>query len=115
MDDVKILGVEVVIDGNHLSTEIDFGALTLSRDGREYIVDGVQSYRDFNNGETTISIDVKVDREVFCDCKYDLKETDLFASDLSATFFFSCDEEWESGTLFVKIGNLTKAIDLTLD
>jgi hypothetical protein len=44
-----------------------------------------------------------------------LKETDLFASDLSATFFFSCDEEWESGTLFVKIGNLTKAIDLTLD
>jgi hypothetical protein len=85
MDDVKILGVEVVIDGNHLSTEIDFGALTLSRD-REYIVDGVQSYRDFNNGETTISIDVKVDREVFCDCKYDLKETDLFASDLSATF-----------------------------
>jgi hypothetical protein len=30
-------------------------ALTLSRDGREYIVDGVQSYRDFNNGETTIS------------------------------------------------------------
>jgi hypothetical protein len=40
-----------------------------------------------------------------------LKETDLFASDLSATFF-SCDE-WESGTLFVKIGNLTKAIDLT--
>jgi hypothetical protein len=86
MDDVKFLGVEVVIDGNHLSTEIDFGALTLSRDGREYIVDGVQSYRDFN-GETTISIDVKVDREVFCDCKYDLKETDLFASDLSATFF----------------------------
>jgi hypothetical protein len=64
MDDVKFLGVEVVIDGNHLSTEIDFGALTLSRDGREYIVDGVQSYRDFNNGETTISID-KVDREVF--------------------------------------------------
>jgi hypothetical protein len=54
----------------------------------ENIVDGVQSYRDFNNGETTISIDVKVDREVFCDCKYDLKETDLFASDLSATFFF---------------------------
>jgi hypothetical protein len=51
--------------------------LTLSRDGREYIVDGVQSYRDFNNGETTISIDVKVDREVFCDCKYDLKETDF--------------------------------------
>jgi hypothetical protein len=50
----------------------------------------------------------------YCDCKYDLKETDLFASDLSATFF-SCDEEWESGTLFVKIGNLTKAIDLTLD
>jgi hypothetical protein len=36
------------IDGNHLSTEIDFGALTLSRDGREYIIDGGQSYRDFN-------------------------------------------------------------------
>jgi hypothetical protein len=42
MDDVKFLGVEVVIDGNHLSTEIDFGALTLSRDGREYIVDGAK-------------------------------------------------------------------------
>jgi hypothetical protein len=42
-----------------------------------------------------------------------LKETDLFASE--AQPFFSCDEEWESGTLFVKIGNLTKAIDLTLD
>jgi hypothetical protein len=36
----KILGVEVVIDGNHLSTEIDFGALTLSRDGREYVDGG---------------------------------------------------------------------------
>jgi hypothetical protein len=63
MDDV-ILGVEVVIDGNHLSTEIDFGALTLSRDGREYIVDGVQSYKTLIMVKP-ISIDVKVDREVF--------------------------------------------------
>jgi hypothetical protein len=31
-------------------------------------------FSETNNGETTISIDVKVDREVFCDCKYDLKE-----------------------------------------
>jgi hypothetical protein len=62
--------------------------------------------------ETTISIDVKVDREVFCD-KYDLKETDLFASDLRNLFLVVM----KNGNLVrsVKIGNLTKAIDLTLD
>jgi hypothetical protein len=50
-------------DGNHLSTEIDFGALTLSRDGRNILL--MDKVTETNNGETTISIDVKVDRKYF--------------------------------------------------
>jgi hypothetical protein len=39
-----------------------------------------------NNGETTISIDVKVDRKYFVIANM-IWKADLFASDLSATFF----------------------------
>jgi hypothetical protein len=55
-------------------------------------------YRDFNNGETTIQLMLQL-TEYFVIANMDLKETDLFASDLSITFFFSCDEEWESDVI----------------
>jgi hypothetical protein len=124
MDEIIFLGVEVVIDGNHLDTEIDLGAVTLSKEGRSYIVDAVQSYRNFEDGQTTISIQVEADKELFDEqSKFDLEPIDLHSPDLVATFYFYCgdeddeDYEWEHATLFVKFGKegTTKAIDLIVD
>lgn len=117
MEHVEILGITVVIDGDHMKTEMDLGAVTLSREGREYILDPIQSYRNFEHGETKIEIDLEeeIDHETFPDCKFDLEEVDLMATDLKAEFYFSCETEWEYATLFVKINEMTKAIDLKLE
>jgi hypothetical protein len=115
MKNVEILGLTIVIDGDHVKTEIDLGCVTLSRQGREYILDPIQSYRNFEHGETKIEVDLEVDKETFPDCKFDLEDVDLIANDLKAEFYFRCETDWEYATLFVKINGMTKAIDLILE
>lgn len=115
MENIEFLGVTIVIDGNHENTEMDLGSITLSLDGREYKLDPTQSYRNFEHGLTNISVDVEVDKETFPDCKFDLEAVDLMDSNLDAKFYFSCDEDWEHATLFIKSNGCTKAIDLKLD
>ena len=82
-----------------ITTSPYLGAVTLERDGREYILDVCQSYTydddDCENG-TTIQCDLEVDKDTFEDCKFNLKVKDLLSEDISAEFYIgSEDEEFE--------------------
>lgn len=117
IDGVQILGLELVIDGDHTENDIDLGSVTISNDGREYCMDVVQSYRDFDGGKTTIRIDVttKDDDVIFDDCPFNIKSTDLMVDKPKVTLYFECEENWEYCTLFVKYGGMTRALEVELD
>jgi len=98
MKNVKIIQLSIIFD-RLLQFTPDLGAITLSRDGREYILDVCQSYTkgEPDCGEATeIHCDLEVDRELFEDCKFDLTQEDLLSKDLIAKFYIASeDEEFE--------------------
>ena len=107
IDGVEILGVTVVLYGEVKETEtVDLDALTIKCDGREFILDVVQSYRKFEGGFTTIETDLEKDEDTFKDCPYDITSTDLMSNNLDIEFFIDGDfsANIESITLFVKFG-----------
>ncbi len=99
---------------------MDLGAVTLSFEGREFIYDIVESYSTDSEGEDSDNLrtcEVKVDKDVFPDCKYDLTEHDLLSyhNQIKGTLFVGGDEfegEVVSMTLFVKVQSVTVAINL---
>ena len=113
MGNVEILGLTVNLFGVRAEGDDtpDLGAIYLSRDGREYILDVYQSYTT-ESGDTEIDCDLEVDKDTFEECAFDLTAEDLMSSDLKATFYIATELEIDSMTLFVKIGSMTKAIDL---
>lgn len=121
MENVNFLGVEIQIDGEVNLGLLNLGAITLKKENREYILDIVSSISHFEDGLTTISCKVEVDKEIFDECKYDLTTVDLFCLDVAEIFITTEDNkenieyQTENQTLFVKINNMTKAIDLTLE
>ena len=118
MENVKFLGVEIVFEGKTTNGDLEqgFGAITLSCDGREYILDVVNSYWFDKIGETLVECNIEEDREIFSECKYDLTVDDLFDPNLKATIFIGdFSNELISATLFIKSGNCTKAINLELE
>ena len=79
-----------------LETSPYLGAVTLSRDGREFILDVTQSYTYDDEecaGGTEIQCDLAVNEDEFSDCPFDLTMEDLLSDDVSATFFIESDEE----------------------
>lgn len=83
---VKIGNVEVVLQGEKDDKkDYDFGALTLSCDGREFILDVCQSYTDglevTGDGTTRITLEVEVDEDIFDECPYDLTKDDLLSAE----------------------------------
>lgn len=116
IDGVEILGVTVVLYGEIEENEtVDLGALTIKRDGREFILDVVQSYRKFEGGFTTIETDLEKDEDTFEDCPYDITSTDLMSDDLDIKFFIGGDfsANIEHITLFVKFPKgMVKAINI---
>lgn len=121
MSKVEFLGVRIVIDGDHTNSEIDLGGIELVKDGRSYFQDIIQSYRTFEDGQTTIDCDLmscESDlREIFGeDSNFDLTQSDLFGELDVASVYIESEETPEHQTLFVKFDEgMTKAIDLTLD
>ena len=74
------------------------GAVTLQREGREYILDVVQSYTYDDEdcaGATEIQCDLEVDEDTFGECPYDLTLEDLMSEDISAEFFIEDEETFE--------------------
>lgn len=121
IEGVEILGLTVVLYGEVTDDEeVDLGAVTISRDGREYILDVVQSTRVFEDGFTTIETDLKEDVETFDECPYDITDEDLMEDDVNVSFFIGGDfsATIEHMTLFVRFGGengMTKAIDVSQD
>jgi len=79
-----------------LVTRPYLGAVTLSRDGREFILDVCQSYTYDDEdcaGATIIQCDLEIDEDTFPDCPFDLTIEDLLSDDVSAKFFIESDEE----------------------
>lgn len=115
IDGVEVLSLEIKLYGERENnTEIDLGGLTLSNNGREYILDVVQSFTTVEGGFTTIRCELERDNETFPDCKYDLTATDLM-SYVKPVFYINSELEIENMTLFVKNGNMTKAINVIAD
>ena len=116
----NILDVVVTYYGNEITTPINFGSLLLENEGRQFILDVSNSYREFKeyDYETTIRLDLEIDKEIFTDCNFDLTQDDLLSDSLSAKIFIDSEElstDETTRTLFVRVDGCTKAIDLDLD
>ena len=79
---VNIHNLEVVVKGHVPRHDIDLGALTLSVDGREFILDVVQTYSDETedmdgNPILRISCDLESDETLFDECPFDITKEDL--------------------------------------
>jgi hypothetical protein len=111
IDGVNIHNLEVVVKGvDYHRNDVDLGALTLSVDGREFILDVVQSYSDEleEDGTLRISCDIEADEDVFDECPYDITKDDLLDcehNDLVRTLYVTGEEEFEvvSITLYFDI------------
>lgn len=93
---IKFGQVVVKLEGNQVGRNLNLGSLKLERNGREFILDTVQSYRDYDekNNITTVRIDLEVDTDTFPldEYGYDLTAYDLTADDLVSEFYFTPDE-----------------------
>lgn len=118
MHGVEFLSVTISFDGSVTNFDLDegIGSVSLSCDGREYVLDTNNSQWDRNSVMTMVRCDVEEDRETLNMCNYDLEVTDLGSTDLEATIYMGRAEDiFVSATLFVKIGGCTRAIDLKLE
>ena len=114
IDSVEILSLEVELYGEATNTtEIDLGALYLSCDGREYVLDVVQSYRTIEGGFTHVRCDLERDDDTFSpdEHKYDLNMVDLLMGNVDASFYIASELPIEKITLFVR-GGYTRAIEV---
>ena len=118
----KIEGVEFLSVVINFDTPIDrdlydLGSVLLEREGRTFILDVCSS--QLNDNEDSIKCFLEVDTEAFplgVDTNYDLTALDIMKG-VAGTLFIGgdYDEEPTDITLFVKIGETTKAIELTKD
>lgn len=94
IDDIAISHVTITISKEVEVTLLDLGSVTLSCEGREYILDTSLSWWDFEDGVTEITCGLKTfdEDDIFEDCKFDLTRDDLLSSFLSGTIFVG-DEE----------------------
>lgn len=105
---VKIGNIEVVLKGEKDDEkDYDFGALTLSCDDREFILDVCQSYTDglevTGDGTTRITLEVEVDEDTFDECPYNITKDDL----LNAEHNDLVRELYVGGTFENKIISIT--------
>ena len=88
-----------------LTTSPYLGALTLKREGREFILDVYESYQyddDDCAGATEIQCKLEIDEDTFEDCPFDLTMEDLLSDDVSAEFWIDGeDEDFEVESMFL--------------
>jgi len=99
---IKIGNLEVEIKGSVERHNVDLGALTLAVDGREFILDVVQSYsqtpKETGTGTTRITCELEVDEDTFDECPYNITKDDILDcehNDLVRELFVGGDEEFE--------------------
>jgi hypothetical protein len=114
IDGIEILSLEIELYGERTNTtEIDLGALYLSCEGREYVLDVVQSVTSIEGGFTHIRCDLERDDDTFppSEHKYDLNMLDLMLGNIDASFYIASELPIEKISLFVR-GGFTRAIDV---
>lgn len=114
IDGVEILALEVLLYGERKNTdEIDLGALTITNDGRKYVLDVTRSNTIIDGGFSTIRCWLERDEDTFPveEYQYDLTATDL-RNKPDATFYIVSDLPIEHITLFVRHKDCTIAIDV---
>lgn len=115
----NVLALEINLTGDYANSdvEVDLGAVTLTLDNKEFIFDIVESGMESDDASTTINCVLEIDNKTFPDCEFDLQDLDLLSDKLKGTVYFNTDnmEDFKSATLFVKVRQTTKAIELTLD
>ena len=97
-------------------SDISIGALTLSLNGRECILDAESTHLYWEDdldepsqnesGEdlyTSFVTKCLPDKDIFADCPYDLTEEDLSSPDLVATFFVEGFSEVEGASVYAEV------------
>lgn len=75
---IRVGDVEITYKGKLDPETYFWGAVKITRDGREFIWDVYQSYTDdLGDGYYRTSLGLAVDAETFADCRYDLTREDL--------------------------------------
>jgi len=117
--EINILAVRVVFNDIVDMGDIDVGALTVTRNGRNFIWDSCSTEFYEYKGETTAICKMGVDKELFEEGEtynYQLTAIDLLAakSQIHSTFYVGGDYTANilSITAFFKIGRLTVCIDV---
>lgn len=114
----QFLSVEVqlvdVLD--HDNEFADFGSVNLCCEGREYSMDVIQSYWYKENGSERIELKLSENREELDDCNYQLTDDDFHHPKLVGDVYIGGEfgSNIEHATLFIKQGEMTKAINLAL-
>ena len=120
---VNIHNLEIVIVGTKERSDIDLGALTLSVDDREFILDVVQSYSDVTedlqgNPIMRISCDLEVDDDIFEDCPYNITKEDLLNSEnnnLVRTLYIGGDNDFEVQSILLHFDIDRQYYQLSID
>lgn len=117
--DVEFLGMDICFEApidEKMYQQLNIGAVTLSREGREFMIDVATSI--LSDDKTSINCEVKTgyeDANTFPDCKFDLTKYDIIYGVEGRIFIDGNLENPKSITLFVKLGETTKAIDLIIE
>lgn len=81
IEGINIGNIELVFDGAFERHDLILGALTISHEDREFILDVVQSYTDTpdmtGDGTTRITCDIEVDEDTFDECPYNITKADI--------------------------------------
>ena len=115
MEEVEFLGVTINMFGEHEVDEFyNLGSVTLGNEGREYILDISESSYNDDSGDLEIECKLEVDKDIFEECEYDLTPMDLHSPTLTAEIYVdgTFSNVIDKMSLFVKLGGMTKAIDL---
>lgn len=126
MDSIKDGKIEVIFtslefefDYNiDLGNDINLGSITLECEGREYILDVVNTIKIRDTAGSNLSCEIEKDEELFSDCKYDLKVEDIFNPNLKVKAFYEVDELPDNVTLYVQLcteGNTPTTIALNVE
>jgi len=98
----------------------DVGSVNLECEGRNFVLDVCQSHTEENDLSVTITCKLEVDTETFpigSEYNYQLLKTDLYSPNLKVSAYLGGEFEIEPEhmTLFVKVDETTKAIDVDQD
>jgi hypothetical protein len=117
IEGVEFLGVTISFEVPVDRDLYDLGSVQLEKDGRNFVLDVTES--TLSDDEDEIECVIEVDTETFPvgeEYNYELMASD-FVNGLKGTLYIGdeYEEEPQYMTLFVKIGGMTKAIELKID